>query len=1242
MSSSTTANSHITRSSRSNSTSSSVVTVTKTASLSPRSDPRPAQLKGRPTSPEQFGPSLISYLSDQGASRIRPESALDSKGATPNLNINRWSHSTSSSTSAIDTDAVRGRANHKARRMSISSPLPSGTLPGDDFSSIHFQITTSRSPSRSPDRNHGLGTARAERDTSFFHNASPGTQPLPQLTPTSMFNTTAAEYFGETWQHQRTGKHGEPVTAMALHYVRSAPQSSHRPEENSSPQQHASGYPFRPGDVGERENSAPAQEEITVTAGRKQQPTRQRSHRSPTQKTMLANALAKANKAVLLDNAQNFGGAIAAYAEACDLLHQVMVRSSDLDDRKKLSAIRNTYSNRIAELHDLEDPFASLLDKALPEDPPLDDDNAFFSSEGTEPSATDVLETVEIPPRQESLLPQIFGGEQYYDDPSAPAKRNRLQDNLVVPMDTQYMPPPLSPRRPPSPSSATDTTPVATVRPSDGPFNAQHVREPSTESTSWLDTVEDADSSNPSSRLTSVDFGSRKNAQELADEIEAEFDAALNAAVNAAYDNDPTSEDDVTLRERMRYPHDRLETPESIHPDVSVATEIRAHDGSDLDADLTREYSEDEAAEEERLLEEMTQGYVFDDFRFDKQSKSALPRQSDSSSFSGRTWASSVPSTTATNATTLSTLAESHEIPVQRPSKPPTASKEKSVPVQSVTRVPAPATTSSSRSPTQEASRRSSFDRHVGLGLRDRRLSGQSTKQLKIETFVKRNSVAQPPRNNLPAQTMPKVEIPTPVEQQRLPHSAPVEPSRGLPSVSTVATQPITPMTSVHSSDSFPTESPATSARTRGGSGGSPEEAAAAPPVSPTRLAKMMPPPPTVMRKNLSSSSLKLRNLSIATTDTTNESPITPISGSFASDLRQDIPPLPTPSAASFGPRLVQYGGMYLFDDHIGVPATPQTPLTPNALMNHNSSSSGRMPQPLEPCPEAFLLRPFWLMRCLSHALSHPRGGYVTTKLFIPRDIWRVKSTKLRLVDEKVSQCDLLTAALLKLAKADTFDADAVLEELQAFEAVLDQVRSTLQKKLGSDVGLSSSSSLFKSSGTDESDALGGGSGKMTSSSTSTAAKSFASGWRKLRSRSSAAVAGAGQSGHSNKDGGAGLTMPSLPMTSSTSLPTSRTHRSRPHFSPPTPTELADIPLSHATYMSSLARLFDAAQILDGIARQVEDPGLKCSNKTQVGLELGVKNAAEFFAFFVIRFVMTDLMMLVDKFLKRSTEWVLA
>jgi len=54
---------------------------------------------------------------------------------------------------------------------------------------------------------------------------------------------------------------------------------------------------------------------------------------------MLARALQKANTAVLLDNAQNFEGAMEAYGDACRLLSQVMVRSSGDEDKRKLDAI---------------------------------------------------------------------------------------------------------------------------------------------------------------------------------------------------------------------------------------------------------------------------------------------------------------------------------------------------------------------------------------------------------------------------------------------------------------------------------------------------------------------------------------------------------------------------------------------------------------------------------------------------------------------------------------------------------------------------------------------------------------------------------------------------------------------------------------------------------------------------------------------------------------------------------------
>ena len=97
----------------------------------------------------------------------------------------------------------------------------------------------------------------------------------------------------------------------------------------------------------------------------------------------------------------------------------------------------------------------------------------------------------------------------------------------------------------------------------------------------------------------------------------------------------------------------------------------------------------------------------------------------------------------------------------------------------------------------------------------------------------------------------------------------------------------------------------------------------------------------------------------------------------------------------------------------------------------------------------------------------------------------------------------------------------------------------------------------------------------------------------------------------------------------------------------------------NANFMGALARLFDAAQVLgksllvrhlckdktnnqsDQIARQVEDPGLKHSSPTHVGLELSTRHAAEFFGFYICRFALNDVGLLLDKYIKRGTEWVL-
>jgi hypothetical protein len=310
---------------------------------------------------------------------------------------------------------------------------------------------------------------------------------------------------------------------------------------------------------------------------------------------------------------------------------------------------------------------------------------------------------------------------------------------------------------------------------------------------------------------------------------------------------------------------------------------------------------------------------------------------------------------------------------------------------------------------------------------------------------------------------------------------------------------------------------------------------------------------------------MKSRNLSISNIeDGSDLSPNTPMSSQFnAREINgrlPAIPTLPTPIAMAFKDKMngVPAGGMYLFNSDINPPDSPGSP-------NHLNTGA---PIPLEPCPTEYLLRPFWLMRALYQTITHPRGGYLSTKLFIPRDVWRVKGVKIKGIEDKISNCDYLTAALLKLAKVDTYDADAVLEEMQALEGVLEQVQATLSKKLGNDVGVQGSGGMFK-------DAPATGdveTSNITSKSGSMSSKSSSFSWRRLRSKNSGVGLSNAYSNKTPTDGSKEvLTMPTLPMTTTSvaKVRFSKRDASQVQFSGP-----------NANYMSALARLFDAAQAI--------------------------------------------------------------
>ncbi|GAB1217138.1 hypothetical protein ATERTT37_006363 [Aspergillus terreus] len=802
---------------------------------------------------------------------------------------------------------------------------------------------------------------------------------------------------------------------------------------------------------------------------------------------MLSKALQKANTAVLLDNAANFEGAMEAYNDACQLLQLVMLRSNGGEDEKmKLQEIRDTYMLRVHELERMDFSYREPDSKALPERPlsqesyadmfqPIEDHpDGVYADDDMEPVGTihhsradsKALSPDQIPIRHQSLLPSAMEDDLRFTGSSTlppkktdssildPAWSESVNAKFTIADSSQAVD-----------SSNMDDQHLPESRYSELSLLSTHTRE-IYESTSWLDTIDESGASSPASlrsKASSIYLRQRRS-RRLSHGTEAEFDAALDAAVEAAYDEglEPVEEhdrydddDDIVANARRN-----VELAKQKVREAEMEAEFAMNRGRDLrrlqeqaEADFdhangaTSDYLDEEAEEEERILEEMTRGYIMDDFEFDIQSKSALPRQSDSSSFSGRTWESSAASnatTAAATAAALSPLAEDSVLPLEDiRAEQKSSSLSKNLPTLPAVPDDTPAEST------------------VLPGVRARRMSSRTSSELKIET----SPYATKPKSDTSSQDQP--------------------------------------------SEPFP----------------------------PPPLPKDEPPAGNGIFGRVDEETAKLSKV---------PSPVRPIG---------------------------------------------KVPSAPDNLNKINPS-----------------LNPFR-----------------ARNLFIPRDIWRVKNVKLKAVEEKVSNCDLLTAALLKLAKVDTYDADAVLEEMQSLETVLDQVQASLTKKIGSEVGVQGAMPLFRSSHPSDDPTVIEAPPAKTSSGPS---KSYLSSWRKLRSKNSG-IGGTTMLSSTREPSKDNLTISSLPMT-----PVPNSHPKRDttqlQFSGP-----------NSNYMGALARLCDAAQVLDQIAQQVEDPGLKHSSQTLVGLELSTRHAAEFFGFYICRFVLNDIGMMLDKFIKRGSEWVL-
>lgn len=364
--------------------SSSVITVQRAASMSSRNGIHQAA-----SSLRSHSPTSASTVSTNNSTRThtpdppqrsgpvyRPESRHEVREGVGNLN--RWSQSTASSKSS---------ATHR-RRSSFSNRL------SESFSSFGgFSGSQTVSPKKSGKPQHPPKESVQSSPEKSSHAKPPKLPPLVTLsvlsdavdaanTPSTAATTTpttadllhtpgstsgGADYFGDqgTGTAAKRPRMGPPQPAAISSFARASPSpkvGTNSPVSQSSRMNHRadparSMYSSRSSSRTSRsERHQPSQRRhsrnrddprkgSTGTEGESSASSIHSARTKPpkrktySQTIILSKALQKANHAVLLDNAQNFEGAMDAYADACTLLQRVMSTSSTEEDRQKLEAV---------------------------------------------------------------------------------------------------------------------------------------------------------------------------------------------------------------------------------------------------------------------------------------------------------------------------------------------------------------------------------------------------------------------------------------------------------------------------------------------------------------------------------------------------------------------------------------------------------------------------------------------------------------------------------------------------------------------------------------------------------------------------------------------------------------------------------------------------------------------------------------------------------------------------------------
>jgi len=103
------------------------------------------------------------------------------------------------------------------------------------------------------------------------------------------------------------------------------------------------------------------------------------------------------------------------------------------------------------------------------------------------------------------------------------------------------------------------------------------------------------------------------------------------------------------------------------------------------------------------------------------------------------------------------------------------------------------------------------------------------------------------------------------------------------------------------------------------------------------------------------------------------------------------------------------------------------------------------VPEP-EMLPQKIILRPFWLMRLLSRSMFE--GGYLTPRVYVPKQLWYQKGVKYVAIETKYQACINLLQHLQKIKNTNVENPSEIYEVLVVLESETSAIQNMLAKKL--------------------------------------------------------------------------------------------------------------------------------------------------------------------------------------------------